>query len=273
MPLVVIFAGPNGSGKSTITNGYRKLSYFPERYLNADELAKERPEESQEDRERAAFREARRLRQVFREEGVSFAFETVFSHPSSLLDMQRLRAAGFIVHLVIVTTSTSAINAGRVARRFQAGGHDVLQAKIHARYQRTMALLPRAVEEADIVDVFDNSGREPILCLQRALKKPPWESPSVPIYLKTALIEPLNERLAERADIFGDLGPISLPDEAGGEYMGEIDHLGPHYLVQMMEDTGLIRHDRLLLAGAEFAEVGASVMIRYRDAAGLLSIS
>ena len=238
MPIVVLFAGPNGSGKSTITEGYRKLSWFPARYLNADELAKGRPETSQEDRERAAFREARRLRR-----------------------------AGFTVHLVFVATSTSAINAGRVARRFLAGGHDVPLDKIHARYLRSLHLMPRAIEEADSADVFDNSGRQPLLCLQRSLEKSPWTSPDLPDYLKAALTEPLAERLEEQTSLSAAFGPLSLPDEADGEYAGEIVRHGPHYLVQQTEPHGPIRHDRLLLENFAHAEVGANVTVRYRDAA------
>ena len=61
---------------------------------------------TQEERERAAFAQARALRKHRRKEGVDHAFETVFSHPSTLMDMRHLREAGFEVVFYFVTTTT-----------------------------------------------------------------------------------------------------------------------------------------------------------------------
>lgn len=111
MPLrLLLFAGPNGSGKSTLTTPatLRHFGIPAERYINADDIARtlrdELPQMGQEERERLAFRRAREQRQIFREQGESFAFETVFSHPSTLLDIQRCRAAGYEIVVVFVST-------------------------------------------------------------------------------------------------------------------------------------------------------------------------
>jgi predicted ABC-type ATPase len=111
VPRLLLFAGPNGSGKSTVTTP-ETLDYYDipsERYINADDIARTlagmQAERTQAEREHIAFVQARELRQTYREEGLSFAFETVFSHPSTLMDIQRCRV-------------------GRVAGRYQAGGHD-----------------------------------------------------------------------------------------------------------------------------------------------------
>jgi predicted ABC-type ATPase len=150
MPRLLLFVGPNGSGKSTITA--RAVIYYempPQQYINADEIAKVLIEGTQEERERAAFRQARKLRQEYRERGESFAFETVFSHPSTLIDMQECRRAGFEIVVLFVTTQSVEINIGRVSGRFQSGGHDVPIDKIRSRYERVMNLMPRIIEEAD----------------------------------------------------------------------------------------------------------------------------
>jgi predicted ABC-type ATPase len=167
----IIVAGPNGSGKSTLIRQLRAdpAFGFPDRYINADDIASELASRlvgaSQQGRERAAFHRARDLRREFREQGVSHAFETVLSHPSTLLDMRRLRDAGFLVTLVFVTTSNPAINIGRVAARVRAGGHDVPRDKIVDRYERAMGFLPHAVEEADRAFVFDAAGRTRLVAL------------------------------------------------------------------------------------------------------------
>ena len=61
MPRLLIFAGPNGSGKSTVTTPatLERFGIPAARYINADDIARslrdERPELSQEDRERLAL--------------------------------------------------------------------------------------------------------------------------------------------------------------------------------------------------------------------------
>lgn len=117
MPELVVVAGPNGSGKSTLTDRARLARLgvaFPAQYINADDIARQMrddaPELMQEERERLAFRQARDLRQRLREQRESYAFETVFSHPSTLLDMQRAQAAGYRVMVLFVTTADSRIN-------------------------------------------------------------------------------------------------------------------------------------------------------------------
>ncbi|WP_395091512.1 hypothetical protein [Armatimonas sp.] len=107
---LLLFAGPNGSGKSTLTT-LATLKHFgipKDRYINADEiavyLAENFPEMSQEEREQGAFRRARWLHLNYRSTKQSFAFETVFSHPSTLLDMQLCKTAGFDVVVIFVTS-------------------------------------------------------------------------------------------------------------------------------------------------------------------------
>jgi predicted ABC-type ATPase len=262
MPKLVLFAGPNGSGKSSITLGYREQSNFPSRYINADEIAKVITGDTQEERERSAFREARKLRQTYREQGYSFAFETVFSHPSTLMDIQECRKAGFIIQVVFVTTTNAEINVIRIKGRVQAGGHDVPEDKIRSRYERSLGLLPRIVEESDAIEVFDNSGKMPVLCLRQSAAGIYWEA-NLSSFWEQRLREPLQNRAVERET----LGHLLLPNEPLGEYLGKIISVGAHYVVQETQE-GTIRHDRLLLLGTP--AIGQNATITYKDMQGTL---
>jgi predicted ABC-type ATPase len=75
---LVIFAGPNGSGKSTFTTPAILAGFgiSPDRYINADniarELAEQMPDVTQTEREWAAFYEARNRRQTYRQQQISW---------------------------------------------------------------------------------------------------------------------------------------------------------------------------------------------------------
>lgn len=266
MPELVIIAGPNGSGKSTLTDPTRlkRLGIsFPENYINADEIAKSmrdtHSELSQEEREQSAFREARALRKRFREQGAPYAFETVFSHPSTLLDIQQAQATGYHVTLLFVTTASPEINVWRVAGRVLQGGHSVPQERIRNRYHRTMSLLPRIVEEVNLAYIFDSTEeRQTRLCFQKRLHTVDKDLPG---YLQKALLEPMIARQKER----NSFGETIQPDEASGTYTGEISLITAHFVLQRVSPN-LIQHDRLLLP-AELS-VGQMATIKYKDAVG-----
>jgi predicted ABC-type ATPase len=264
MTRLLLFVGPNGSGKSTITS--RMFDYYgipPQQYINADEIAKTLTEGTQEERERAAFRHARNLRQEYRQRGQSFAFETVFSHPSTLIDMQECRKAGFDIVVLFVTTQSVEINIARVARRFQSGGHDVPLDKIRSRYERVMGLLPRIIEETDQGVVYDNSESPLRIFPFQQGDLLPSEDTMRP-FLVQRMQEPLAIRQRER-EKFGD---ILLPNEASATYNGKIITVGKYYTVQETKD-GLMRHDKLLLLGTPIENQNTTIM--YKDMQGILA--
>lgn len=266
-PRVVVLAGPNGSGKSTLTQqlreGLHEELLLPDRYLNPDELAVRFRKEGVDEPEWAAFHEARRLRQVYREEAVSFAFETVFSHPSGILDLCRLRASGYQVRLVFVCTEDAELNVARVAGRVRAGGHSVPPDKIRSRYTRCLQLLPRMVEEAHSAWVFDSTER---LRLCAWISGEQVTAEGVPEYLQTSLLEALRERAAARLAFHRACGtPDSChsPDESEGSYTGRI--VGARLPYAYLQEIGagqFICHDGALVSSA--VRDGARVEVSYR---------
>jgi predicted ABC-type ATPase len=263
-PRAVVVAGPNGSGKTTLI---RQLQAnpdfaFPDAYINADDIARSRPEAAAEERERAAFREARGLRQTDREQGISHAFETVFSHPSNLLDLQSLKAAGFDVTFVFVTTDDPRINLGRVTARVRNGGHSVPANKVVDRYERALRFLPRACEITDRALIFDSTRRTRLVASVKTGTLYVGES-RLPPYLQTRLAEPLRKRAAERINLAASYVYLAQPDEAKGIYSGVIRDVLRHYAVQEVLDRVLIRHDLCLCQS--MLRVGENVTLRYRD--------
>ena len=254
----VIVAGPNGSGKSTLTKQLKDdpAFEFPTNYINADDLAREAAASTQEERERVAFHQARDLRKTYRDQGVSHAFETVFSHPSTLLDIMALKETGFDVTLVFVTTSNPLINIRRVAGRVREGGHDVPREKIADRYERAMRFLPRACELVDRAIIFDASDRTRLAVW---IEFGEVETDiTAPAYLVERLVVPLRERAEEQTR----LGIAQQPDEAAGIYQGLIRQRLKHYALQETVD-GLIRHD-LSLCDSELV-VGEVQTLFYRS--------
>lgn len=71
--------------------------------------------------------------------------------------MLNARNLGFEVVLVYIGTEIVEINLARIANRVLAGGHDVPEADVRRRYQRSLKNVPIAISRADHVILFDNS--------------------------------------------------------------------------------------------------------------------
>ena len=156
MRIFSIFAGPNGSGKSTLVPDCTDLIF-----VNADYCAKEHPIISKMpvglEKLKAAQKETERQINEMISRGVSFTWETVFSHPSRLSIMKDAKKKGYKIHLTYVTTKHPDINVQRVRSRVLQGGHDVPEDKVRSRYNRSVSFLPQMILEADEVLIYDNS--------------------------------------------------------------------------------------------------------------------
>lgn len=163
-----VFAGPNGSGKSTIIGSLieKKENVL---YVNADYVSKNVPEIRRIKDQRIKDLEAWKRTEIERDRYMlgskSFAWETVFSHPSRLEVIKEAKKHGFFVYLMYVTTYDPQINLKRVEKRRQQKGHDVPPDKIKLRYHRSMGFLADILELVDEARVYDNSmdGQPPSL--------------------------------------------------------------------------------------------------------------
>ena len=160
-PVLVFLAGPNGAGKSTFFDAY--LADLGLLYVNADRFAvalrDAEPTASQDDIDRRAFEQAEQMRRDLVESRVSFCTESVFSDPvgAKVKTLEAARAGGFVVFLVFIGLANPMLSIARVKQRVAHGGHDIPDAKLAARFPRTLANLRAAVTVVDEAVLFDNS--------------------------------------------------------------------------------------------------------------------
>ncbi|HVR36249.1 MAG TPA: hypothetical protein VMS21_10420 [Methylomirabilota bacterium] len=151
-PQFVMLAGPNGAGKSTFHEAFLPDSGLP--FVNADRIAAAAGLEPYE-----AARAADLLRRQFIDRRAGFIAETVFSDPvgDKLALLKEAMKTGFDVTLIFIGLASIPLAHARVAARVQRGGHDVPDAKIAARFPRTLENLKQAIRFVPRVRVYDNS--------------------------------------------------------------------------------------------------------------------
>ena len=155
-PALHVLVGSNGAGKSTMF----RLVIEPETglpFVNADDIAAARWPDDAEARsyDAAAIAEAQRRELIT--ERRSFAFETVFSHPSKVAFLRDARRAGYVItlHAVLVPEELS---VARVENRVAQGvGHAVPEQKIRERYHRLWDHVADAVSSVQTAFAYDNS--------------------------------------------------------------------------------------------------------------------
>jgi hypothetical protein len=193
--------------------------------------------------------------------------------------MQRLRNAGYQLTLCFVATQDATLNVERVKRRVQAGGHHVPEEKVRARHQRSLLLLPRAAETADLTFLYDNSIDLTLLGYFTEGVWNPTASP-VPTYVHEAFVQQMEARQTERKAMAvhgGDEG-LELPDEENGHYTGAAVAASVHYVIQEVVEgdiTARYRHDSIWLVDPPQPEwVGKTAIIHYGQTGyGLASVS
>jgi predicted ABC-type ATPase len=151
-------AGGNGAGKSTFYHLY--LAKYGIKFVNADLIAKELDYENTEESSYQAATIATKIREDLISKGVSFCFETVFSHESKIDFIAQAKAHGYRVVLIYIHLNDSALNEARVQQRISEGGHSVPPEKIHSRIPRTKKNIKSALILVDEARLLNNSFRD-----------------------------------------------------------------------------------------------------------------
>jgi predicted ABC-type ATPase len=153
-----VLAGGNGAGKTTFYNLY--LAKYGIKFVNADLIAKDIDPEKTEGLSYHAATLAAKIREDLISQGVSFCFETVFSHESKIDFIAQAKANGYKIILVYIHLFDSSLNEARVKQRVSEGGHDVTTVKIHSRIPRTMKNIKTALSIVDEARILDNSSKD-----------------------------------------------------------------------------------------------------------------
>jgi predicted ABC-type ATPase len=200
-----VLAGTNGAGKSSIAGAMIRESGGD--YFNPDEVAKQlrkkNPKLDQAEANALAWRlGVAQLDRAIRE-GRDHFFETTLGGETIADRLEQAMEAGHDVHIWYAGLSSPEAHLARVAARVHAGGHDIPEADVRRRFDRSrlnlIALLPQLTE----LKVYDNSaeadpvrGRAPVpklilhlrdgkVIAPRELgKTPAWAKPIVAAALK-----------------------------------------------------------------------------------------
>ena len=150
-----MLTGGNGAGKSTF---YRtQLAPTGLSFVNADILAKQLYPHAPENHSYDAAMLAEQMRLQLLQEGRSFCFETVFSHPSKVDFVAQAKTMGYEIILVFIHLDTVILNQARIAQRVSEGGHHVPDEKVINRIPRVLKLIRQALPLCNQAYILDNS--------------------------------------------------------------------------------------------------------------------
>ena len=156
---LTLIAGANGSGKTTLTRWNVEL-FKDIPVLDPDSIGETLQPTASTAFPIAGARQVLRSANDHLRQAKSFAVETTLSGKNYLRMMLDAHRCGFEIVLVYIGTENVEINLSRIRDRVLAGGHDVPEANVRRRYQRSLANLPIAVKRADHTILFDNSTEE-----------------------------------------------------------------------------------------------------------------
>ncbi len=182
-----ILSGGNGAGKTTFYNLF--LAPRGIKLVNADILARAINPDNPEAVSYDAAHVAERIRQKLLEQGVSFCFETVFSHVSKIDFVANARGRGYEIILVYIHLATAELNEARVFQRVTEGGHQVPPDKIRSRIPRTMKHIATVLPLVSEARLLDNScRRDPFQQVARIKRgKREWTNEPLPDWAEEIL--------------------------------------------------------------------------------------
>jgi predicted ABC-type ATPase len=153
-PRLWILAGPNGAGKTTYARANLPDFIASDRFVNADEVARNLSPDNPEGAALAAARSVLEQRAALIRRRESFAIETTLASRTLLRAITQARVGGYEAELTFLYISDVDLCVERVARRVFAGGHFIPAEVIARRYTLGLHLLPAFVEACDFVQIM-----------------------------------------------------------------------------------------------------------------------
>lgn len=153
-----ILVGGNGAGKSTFYRLFLQPMGLP--FVNADRIAEIVYPDNPEQHSYEAAQLAEQQRRDFLMRGMSFCFETVYSHPSKIDFVAQAKALGYEVVMVLIHLLDPALNQARIHQRVNEGGHNVSPEKVVSRIPRLLQHVRTSLPLCDVLRMSDNSSAE-----------------------------------------------------------------------------------------------------------------
>jgi len=158
-PSIHVLAGTNGAGKSSVAGA--TLRKRGADYFNPDEvtrkLAAENPGITLEQANSEAWLEGKRLLERAIAERLDLAFETTLGGTTITALLERAAESGLDVRVWYVGLASPELHIARVRARVAKGGHDIPEAKIRERYDRSRSNLVRLLPKLTSLRLYDNS--------------------------------------------------------------------------------------------------------------------
>lgn len=156
-PRMIVIAGPPGSGKSSLY----PVSSFGCAYFNADDRAAELnggsyiaiPSRARQ----AVNREFKAFVLESIERRVTFAIETTLRSEITFEQARLAKEASFQVEMRYLALQDFETHLERVKARADAGGHSASETTLRRIYNASLSNLRRAIQELDLVRVYDNT--------------------------------------------------------------------------------------------------------------------
>lgn len=157
-PSIAVLAGTNGAGKSSVAGAsIRERGWH---YFNPDEVSRRIREADSgvgvSEATALAWVKGRNLLEAALQNGRGFAFETTLGG-NTIPELLERAAAGFAVRIWYVGLESPELHIARVKARVAEGGHDIPEAKIRERYDRSRENLIRLMPGLAELWIYDNS--------------------------------------------------------------------------------------------------------------------
>ena len=156
-PKLFIVAGPNGAGKTTYAFSHIEKVAGSVEFINLDEVARGLSPLDPENAKQRAARVALDMTRDLIAQRRTFTIETTLAGKTHLRTFAAARAAAFKIVLLYFAPDNVETCLSRIARRVSEGGHDVPEADVRRRFDRSLANLPEYAARCDLWRVFDVS--------------------------------------------------------------------------------------------------------------------
>ncbi|HEY1423655.1 MAG TPA: AAA family ATPase [Candidatus Acidoferrum sp.] len=136
---VYVIAGPNGAGKTTFAREFLPNYANCPNFVNADLIAARLSPRAPESAAIAAGRQMLKEIEALSERREDFGFETTLSGRGYASLVPRLKRQDYEVHFFYLWLPSVELAISRVKERVLRGGHDIPEAVIRRRFQRSFA--------------------------------------------------------------------------------------------------------------------------------------